>query len=103
MIDVTLLLRDKKKIGFKICGHANYDKHGEDIVCAAVSMLSYTCINSLDFYDFDIEFSDNNDIMKVIVNNTNTESDVILQTFEIGINTLLTNYSDYINLNYEEV
>lgn len=103
MIDVTLLLKEKKKSGFKIQGHANFDEHGSDIVCAAVSILAYTSINSLDYYSIDLDFHDDNDIMYVEAKKTNNESDVIFKTFEIGINTLLTNYSEYINLNYEEV
>ncbi|MDY3005466.1 ribosomal-processing cysteine protease Prp [Anaerococcus sp. AGMB00486] len=103
MIDVTLLLKNKKKIGFKIQGHANFDEHGFDIVCAAVSTLAYTCINSLDFYNYNLEFHDDNDIMCVVVKKASSQSNVILQTFEIGIKTLLTNYSEYIKLNYEEV
>lgn len=29
----------------KISGHANYDEHGKDIVCASVSSISITSIN----------------------------------------------------------
>ncbi len=50
MIDVTLLIKNEKRLGFAIKGHANFDQHGYDIVCA-----------------------------------------------------LLTNYNEYVNLNYREV
>lgn len=103
MIDVTLLLKNKEKKGFKIQGHANFSEHGSDIVCAAVSTLAYTSVNALDFYNLDIDYKDDGKTMLTLVKNTSEQSDLILQTFEIGINTLLTNYSKYINLNYQEV
>lgn len=103
MINVTLLFKNEKKIGFKIQGHANFDKHGVDIVCAAVSMLAYTSINTLDYYGYDVKFKDDNDTMKVCLNKEDDKSEIIFNTFEIGINTLLANYNEYINLNYEEV
>lgn len=34
--------------GFTITGHAGYDVMGKDIVCAAVSALSQTCVISLE-------------------------------------------------------
>ena len=34
--------------GFRASGHAGYAEHGSDIVCAAVSVLGCTCVNSLE-------------------------------------------------------
>lgn len=31
----------------KISGHANFDEYGKDIVCASVSSIAYTTINSI--------------------------------------------------------
>ncbi len=64
MIDVTLLIKKEKRLGFAIKGHANFDQHGYDIVCAAVSILSYTAVNTLDYYKIDFDFSD--DVQKAI-------------------------------------
>jgi hypothetical protein len=33
---------------FRARGHAGYAEHGKDIVCAAVSVLGVTCVNSLE-------------------------------------------------------
>ena len=103
MIDVTLLIKKEKRLGFAIKGHANFDQHGYDIVCAAVSILSYTAVNTLDYYEIDFDFSDDENEMKVSLKNSNEKSEIILNTFEIGIKTLLTNYNEYVNLNYREV
>ena len=103
MIDVTLLIKKEKRLGFAIKGHANFDQHGYDIVCAAVSILSYTAVNTLDYYEIDFDFFDDENEMKVSLKNSNDKSVIILNDFEIGIKTLLTNYNEYVNLNYREV
>ena len=103
MIDVTLLIKNEKRLGFAIKGHANFDQHGYDIVCAAVSILSYTAVNTLDYYEIDFDFFDDENEMKVSLENPNEKSEIILNNFEIGIKTLLTNYNEYVNLNYREV
>lgn len=103
MIDVTLLIKKEKRLGFAIKGHANFDQHGYDIVCAAVSILSYTAVNTLDYYEIDFDFFDDENEMKVSIKNSNEKSEIILNDFEIGIKTLLTNYNEYVNLNYREV
>ncbi|MDU1707749.1 MAG: ribosomal-processing cysteine protease Prp, partial [Anaerococcus vaginalis] len=100
MIDVTLLIKKEKRLGFAIKGHANFDQHGYDIVCAAVSILSYTAVNTLDYYEIDFDFFDDENEMKVSLKNSNEKSEIILNNFEIGIKTLLTNYNEYVNLNY---
>lgn len=103
MIDVTLLIKNEKRLGFAIKGHANFDQHGYDIVCAAVSILSYTAVNTLDYYEIDFDFFDDDNEMKVSLENPNEKSEIILNDFEIGVKTLLTNYNEYVNLNYREV
>ena len=103
MIDVTLLIKKEKRLGFAIKGHSNFDQHGYDIVCAAVSILSYTAVNTLDYYEIDFDFFDDDNEMKVSLENPNEKSEIILNNFEIGIKTLLTNYNEYVNLNYREV
>ena len=103
MIDVTLFIKNEERLGFAIKGHANFDQHGYDIVCAAVSILSYTAVNTLDYYEVEFDFFDDDNEMKVSLENPNEKSEIILNDFEIGIKTLLTNYNEYVNLNYREV
>ena len=47
MINAKVFWQGKRLIGFDIRGHADYAPHGEDIVCAAVSVLAITAVNSL--------------------------------------------------------
>ena len=103
MIDVTLFIKNEERLGFAIQGHANFDQHGYDIVCASVSILSYTAVNTLDYYEVEFDFFDDDNEMKISLKNPNEKSEIILNDFEIGIKTLLTNYNEYVNLNYREV
>ena len=96
MIKVNLIYNKEVFKGFEITGHADYDEHGKDIVCAAVSMLAYTTVNSLDSYDYEVEFSDDEETMKLLVVNPSHDSEVILNTFSTGIWTLTQSYSDFV-------
>lgn len=48
MIRIILLERAGELCGFISAGHAEYGEEGEDIVCAAVSALTETCVNALE-------------------------------------------------------
>ena len=48
MIKVTLQEKDDAIIGFSCRGHAGYAPEGSDIVCAAVSCLTQSCVNALE-------------------------------------------------------
>ncbi len=40
--------RKNEYVGFTCSGHAGYDEHGRDIVCAALSMLVINTVNAID-------------------------------------------------------
>ena len=103
MINIDLLINEKDKIvGFEIKGHADYDEYGKDLVCSAVTILAYSCVNSLDKYTDDVNFHDDNITMSVKIANPDRYTDVIFDFFETGIETLLGNYDSYIKLKYKE-
>ena len=47
MIKVELIREDSAYTKIYILGHANYAKHGKDIVCSAVSSIVTTTINGI--------------------------------------------------------
>lgn len=101
MIRIKILKTGEEVSGFRITGHADYSEKGSDIVCSAVTILAYTAVNSCDYYKKepkDIDFSDDGKTMELRVLNLNRDISVILNSFIIGIETLLYNYGDYINL-----
>ncbi len=103
MINIDLLINKKDEIvGFEIKGHAEYDEYGKDLVCSAVTILAYSCVNSLDKYTDDTTFSDDEIVMSLEISHPNRDTEVIFDYFKTGIETLLGNYSSYVKLNYKE-
>jgi len=48
MISAILYREGARFTGFRASGHSGYAEAGSDIVCAGVSILSCTCVNSLE-------------------------------------------------------
>lgn len=48
MTRVTVTYAGDRIIGLSVEGHTGYAQSGHDIVCAAVSSLSITCVNALE-------------------------------------------------------
>ena len=47
MIKVDIIKKDDKIEEIVMSGHANYDRYGKDIVCAAASSIAITSINAI--------------------------------------------------------
>ena len=84
-----------------ISGHAMYAEPGSDIVCSAVSMLSYAIANKIISIDeqFDLLITDSQ--FEFINNLSNSTIDVLLETLYEGLLMVEDQYSKYINI--EEV
>lgn len=98
--------RNIQRISIK--GHANYAKHGEDIVCSAISFLSQTTLNGLIEVlkaDVDYEINDEGFLSFNINKNEHKKNTIkaLLDTFELGIESLLEEYAEYVKLVKEEV
>ena len=48
MTHIKIFRQNKSIIGFECSGHTGYDVEGSDIVCAAISTLTLTCILGLE-------------------------------------------------------
>jgi len=89
----------KNKIEVK--GHANYDKHGKDIVCAAVSSCVLTTINSiLSINEKSINVIKNENLIIEIISN----DEITLKLIKNMLNMLYelkNDYEKYIEINEE--
>lgn len=108
MIKCRFFKENSHYSGFEISGHADYDDHGRDIVCAAVSVLATTAYNSLEFHVKDkvsskIIEEDGffNLRLKKLDEDEMKISDVILKTMEIGIESIAMQYPNYVAINKE--
>ncbi len=53
MTKISVFKKDGIYTGFEVSGHAGYAEAGEDIVCAAISMLVINTINSIETFTED--------------------------------------------------
>lgn len=96
---------------FEFLGHANYSNHGEDIVCAAVSVLSQTALLGLVEYakiDIEYEIKDEDgfllcEIPKELDSKKRLIADSILETMYLGLLSIEESYSSHIKIKIEEV
>ena len=110
MIHVTIYEKDRKEcIGFQTKGHAEYDEMGQDIVCAAVSVLVINTMNAIELYTDD-EVSVLSDEEEGIVSfhengAPSKEAALLLKTMILGLREMADdeNYAEYIDLTFEEV
>lgn len=99
---------------YTIEGHARYDKHGKDIICAAISVLSQTALLSLVEvcgleekaikYSIDEKsgFLDVN-LPKDIEISILEKTQIVLNSLVVGISSVIESYPEYVTLEYREV
>ena len=108
---VILYKKLDKFVGFESSGHTYYDDYGKDIVCAAISVLTQTTVNSIEYQtkiEPDVKVDEELGYLKAMISNSNSQSDIetiqiIMKTLEIGIQSLIETYGDYVELLIEEV
>ncbi|MFA5523918.1 MAG: ribosomal-processing cysteine protease Prp [Tissierellales bacterium] len=115
MTKITIL---KNKIGsiveYEVNGHTGFGAHGEDILCASISILSQTALISLNevcgINEKDITYliDDNKGYLKVSLPQKLSieqmeKADIVLKTMEVGLKGLTDIYPDYVTLKYREV
>ncbi|MDO5095606.1 MAG: ribosomal-processing cysteine protease Prp [Peptostreptococcaceae bacterium] len=90
----------------EVTGHAEQAKHGQDIVCSAISVLTMATLNGLtDVVKANVDYIVEEGYVKIKVD-TNEMKDTIktlLETFELGIAALLEDYGRYVKLVKKEV
>ncbi len=115
MVRATIYKNNKNEIiEYKIKGHANFDDYGQDIVCAAVSVLSQTTLISLfkvvgvakDSIEYRIDDRTGFIDVKLLDNiepNLYDDIQLLLKSLEVGILSVAESYPKHVTLNYEGV
>lgn len=106
MIRVNIITKNKAIAGFEMTGHAGYAEDGEDIVCAAVSVLAINTVNTLQKLlqvDIDlVEDQQNGGLLKVALTNedlSDPEVQLILQSLVLGLSDIEQSYPKYMKTN----
>ena len=110
MIHAAIYENKKKECtGFKLSGHAEYAEYGQDVVCAAVSVLVINTINAIEcFTDDSFSLSSKEDSGTISCQFKDTplqETQLLLRTMILGLSNMAddANYAEYIDLTFEEV
>ena len=92
--------------GFDITGHAGFAEAGEDIVCAAVSVLAINTINTLEKLlkqKFElVEDQKNGGLLQVALSDEGQNDpavQLILSSLELGLKDVEQSYPKYIKTN----
>lgn len=94
-------------IEFKAHGHAEYDDWGQDIVCAAVSALTFAAVNGLIAHaelQPDIEADENSGLLNcrlhpdMLQGEAGIKAQAILETMITGLEEMAKLYSDHIEV-----
>ena len=109
MTKVTIYKNVKNEcVGFKVFEHAGFAEDGSDIVCAAISVLTINTMNAIEQFT-DVDFTQDVDedacSIEFRINQPTKETTLLLDTMVLGLQTMeeSENYTDYIDLIFEEV
>ncbi len=99
----------KEYRGFRLSGHAGYAEHGQDIVCAAASVLVINTINAIERYTEDIfsisSAEESGSISCRFEGSPSREAELLLKAMVLGLSDMADdeNYREYIDLTFKEV
>ena len=107
MINVLIKKKQNHIINLKITGHAGSDVYGKDLVCAGVSTAGVGVLNMLSKKGFldkrigTIEIDEG--YINIVVNQVDEVCQVVLETLEVTLDTLVENYGQFIKISKMEV
>lgn len=81
-------------------GHADYAEQGKDIVCSAVSVLTFNLIRSIECLTTDkIKYqADTPGHINIEFENLSEQSKLLIDSFFIGISEVATAYPEYVQI-----
>lgn len=110
MIKITMFQDQSEILGYIVQGHADYDEAGQDIVCAAVSVLAQTALLGLeqflpDQYLWEIQQDGYMEcrLGEHLTQEEAHDAQVILMTMLRGFESIQAQYGDYIEITLQEV
>lgn len=110
MIKIKVFVDNQQDIyGIEVSGHAGFAKNGEDIVCAGVSALTYTMLNSLkSIVGIEPTVKISNGYTKCILpldidGEKKTSAQIVLKTIVLGYKNIQESYKSFIEVLIEEV
>lgn len=86
-------------------GHAGFADRGEDIVCAAISVLTINLLNSIEKFTDDgivIEQNDKKGLISIEFKDIpSKEADLLMRSFELGVSSIFEQYGKkFLNIKF---
>ena len=106
MITITVKKRNGNYLEFVSKGHAGYAEEGQDIVCAAVSALIITTVNSLEkFTDDKFDVQEKDGFVSIHFRNDLSERGMLLMdSLLLGLTEIAGSYNNrYLTVRVKEV
>ena len=109
MIKVDVTKADKHYHKLKLSGHAYSDEPGRDLVCAAVSTLAQTVANAIEQIgkvpeeSLGLKIKEGYLSLSIEQAYRSETTDIIFETFIVGIEGIEGTYPEYVRLRIEEV
>ena len=106
MVSIKIYKNQDSYTGFECIGHAGYAESGNDIVCAAISILVINTINSIEEFTsskMDVSTDEEKGIIKIkFLKKPEKDAELLLNSMVLGIESTKKQYSDYIKIVYKE-
>ena len=94
-------------VGFRVFGHAGFAEHGSDIVCAAVSVLVINTVNAVErFTEAELKVTENEEegfLEGLLESSDSGEAKLLLNTLRLGLESIQTEFTEYLQLSFKEV
>ena len=110
MVEITVYKNTKHQtVGFRTYGHAEYAEEGQDIVCAAISVLVINTMNAIEAFTDDetslVSDEISGKIDFLVKGNPSKEALLLLDAMLLGLEDMADDeiYRNYMDLTYEEV
>lgn len=100
MIRFDIVQRGPSVLGFRVEGHAGFAEAGNDIVCAAVSVLVYNTINSCErFAGTTLDVSDVGDTLRCRLPSQPVDGvRLLVNSLFYGIEQIAEQYPEFVRL-----
>ena len=102
MIKVNVKYNNNKVYELVIKGHAGYDVHGKDIVCAAVSSIAITTVNNIISLDDSVDYEENSGLLIIRVKNDTEINNKLLDNLVRMLTELENQYPKNIEIRNED-
>ena len=106
MTRIVFFKKNNQFVGYEVSGHAHFAEYGEDIVCAAISILTWQVYNSMKELSTDdiILMEDEKEaLVQCQLNTISYETTILMKSYYLSLRHLAQVYPNYISLKIEEV